>query len=450
MAAALMITALTACGGTPAAPTPVPPTPTPAPSPTLSAGDHVNLGADYMDQGQIEDAIAEFEEAIRLDPDNALAHFNLGVAYQYQGKLDQAIAEYQEAISIDPDYAEAHNNLGIAYDDQGKPDEAIAEYQEAIRINPDYALAHYNLALAYYAQGKPDEAIAAYKEVIRVDPDSADAHYNLGITYYDQGKLDEAITEWQEAIRIEPEDSMTHNNLGRAYFDQGRLDEAITELEEAIELDPDNAQAHFNLGLVYRELNQVNEAIAEFETYLELIPSDSPNRAVVERTIAELEEQVEAQQAEYVNAEGGYSLRYPEDWHHAERGAEVMFVESEEDLDVVIEEAPLIMFAAGPLTELAENLGLTEITDLAEVLEAGAAALDGEAGEIETGEIDGYPAALTDISGSYRGSPYEGSLAIVIVEDWAVQVTGMGPSGQWDAIRPTFVDMLNSLSFSAP
>jgi hypothetical protein len=127
-----------------------------------------------------------------------------------------------------------------------------------------------------------------------------------------------------------------------------------------------------------------------------------------------------------------------------------MFVESEEDLDVVIEEAALIMFSAGPLDELAEKTGLTEITDLAEVLEAGAAALDGEAGEIETGEIDGYPAALTDISGSYKGSPYEGSLAIVVVEDWAVQVTGMGPSGQWDDFHPIFVDMLNSLLFFEP
>lgn len=411
-----------------------------------------------MDQGQIEDAIAEFEEAIRLDPDNALAHFNLGVAYQYQGKLDQAVAEYQEAISIDPDYAEAHNNLGIAYDDQGKPDEAIAEYQEAIRINPDYALAHYNLALAYYAQGKPDEAIAAYKEVIRVDPDSADAHYNLGITYYDQGKLDEAIAAWQEAIRIEPEDSMTHNNLGRAYFDQGRLDEAITELEEAIELDPDNAQAHFNLGLVYRELNQVNEAIAEFETYLELIPSDSPNRAVVERTIAELEEQVEAERAEYVNDAGGYSLLYAQGLYYDEDKTWAVFSESQAAVETVfdyalgdaIKEAPVAMFDAQPLAEMAKDLGLEETADPAEFLQAMAGSLEAQTGEIETGTIGGYPAALTDISGTQEGTPYEGALTIILVEERAIGASAMASPDQWEAFHPTFIAMFNSLSFSAP
>ena len=65
-----------------------------------------------------------------------------------QGKLDEAVAEYRAAIRLKPDYAEAHYNLGIALTDQGKLDEAVAEYRAAIRLQPDYAEAHYNLGIA--------------------------------------------------------------------------------------------------------------------------------------------------------------------------------------------------------------------------------------------------------------------------------------------------------------
>jgi tetratricopeptide (TPR) repeat protein len=440
IAVALGSAILVACG-VPATPTPVP---TPAATPTLSAGEHLDLGIDYAEKGKLNEAIAEYQEAIRLDPNYAKAHYNLGIAYHEQGKLDDAIAEYKEAIRIDPSMADAHINLGVAYADQGKLDEAIAAYREAIRINPDLGDAHLNLGLAYDDQGRWDEAIAEYKEVIRINPDDADAHYNLGLVYYRQDKLDEAIVAWKEAIRIEPKDSMTHNNLGRAYYDQGRLDEAVVELKEAIRLDAENYRGHFNLGLAYRDQGRVDEAIAEFETYLQVAPPDAPARAAVEEEIAKLKTGLTA---EYRNAAGGYSLLYPEGWHYVERKAEVMFVESEEDLDVLIEEASLILFAAGPLTELAEKLGLTEITSPEQVLQAGATALGAEAGEIKTGEVAGYPAGITDISGTLEGVPYEGSLVIVLVEDWGMQVTGIGPPDQWGNVRPIFEAMVMSLSF---
>ena len=108
---------------------------------------------------------------VRLKPDAARAHNNLGIALSDQGKLDEAIAEYREALRLKPDYAEAHNNLGIALSDQGKLDEAIAEYREAMRLKPDYAEAHNNLGARPEEQGKLDEAIAEYREALRLKPD---------------------------------------------------------------------------------------------------------------------------------------------------------------------------------------------------------------------------------------------------------------------------------------
>ena len=87
---------------------------------------HHRLGSALYAKGQYEGAIAEYREAIRLNPDLALAHNGLGSALCAKGQYDAAIAEYRKAIRLNPDYAHAHNNLGLALDVAGQPDAAIA------------------------------------------------------------------------------------------------------------------------------------------------------------------------------------------------------------------------------------------------------------------------------------------------------------------------------------
>jgi Flp pilus assembly protein TadD len=323
-------------------------------------------------------------------------------------------------------------------------DKAIAEFEEAIKINPDDAKAHYNLGLTYDNQGRLDEAIAEYQEAIRLDPDYARAHNNLGLAYYNQGRPDEAIAEFEEAIKINPDDAKAHNNLGIAYAEQGRADEAIAEYQKAIRLDPDYARAHNNLGLAYMEEGRAEEAIVEFETYLQLAP-DAPDRAAVEEDIAKLKES-----AEYRNAAGGYSLLYPEGWYYTEDEAQVIFAKSEEALEAAPEEAPMVMFIAGPLSKIAESLNLEEITDPVVALKAMGENLEAEMDEVETGKLAGYPSAVTSISGTFQGASYQGDLIVALVEERVVYGVALAPPEQWEAFRSTFIAMVNSLSFFEP
>ena len=120
-----------------------------------------------------------------------------------QGKLDEAIANYQQALRLKPDYAEAYNNLGNALKDQGKLEEAIASYQQALRLKPDYAEAYNNLGNALKDQGKLEEAIASY----RAGPASEArlcrrATTTWAIALTELGRIDEAIASVQEAHAI--------------------------------------------------------------------------------------------------------------------------------------------------------------------------------------------------------------------------------------------------------
>ncbi len=128
------------------------------------------------------------------------AHYNLGLALKQQGNLDDAIAAYREAIRLAPS-DNAFNNLGNALSDQGKFDEAIAAYKEALRLQPDKAFAHNNLGNVFSEQQKFAEAIPYFREAIRLKPDYFTAYFNLSIASHQLGDSASTIRMFEEAVK---------------------------------------------------------------------------------------------------------------------------------------------------------------------------------------------------------------------------------------------------------
>ena len=112
-----------------------------------------------------------WQDTVNKFPANARALSNFGAALFSRGQIDEAIARYQEALAIKPDHFEAHNNLGDALVKRGQIDAAIAHYQKAVAIKPDSALAHDNLGNALADGGRIGEAIAHYQQAIEIQPD---------------------------------------------------------------------------------------------------------------------------------------------------------------------------------------------------------------------------------------------------------------------------------------
>ena len=163
--------------------------------------------------GYWQDSEALLRHAVAVTENNDLAHKNLGVALYQKGQIDEAIRQFQEGVRLKPADADTHYNLGVALDKQGQIDEAIRQLQEAVRLDPDYADAHYNLGVAFYQQGRTAEAIRQFQEAIRLKPDLAPAHNNLGTALGMTGKTDEAIRQFQEALRLKPDYADARRNL---------------------------------------------------------------------------------------------------------------------------------------------------------------------------------------------------------------------------------------------
>jgi tetratricopeptide (TPR) repeat protein len=166
-----------------------------------------NRGYAYSDKGDNDRAIADYSEAIRLDPKSATAFKNRGIAYLEKGDNDRAIADYSAAIRIDPEDANAFNSRGVAYRAKGDPARAIADYNEAIRLDPKSAMAFDNRGNAYHAKGDNERAIADYNEAIRLNPKSSFGYFARGRSYLFAGSVEKSLADFNQANAYAPKNA---------------------------------------------------------------------------------------------------------------------------------------------------------------------------------------------------------------------------------------------------
>ena len=123
--------------------------------------------------GRYDLAVPSIRRATELNPLPSIYHSNLGLSYEALGKMDEALACYHQALRVQPDFADAHNNLESALADMpGRLPDAIDEFAAAVRSDPDFVEAHLNQGNALAeAPGRMPEAIAEYETALRIRPD---------------------------------------------------------------------------------------------------------------------------------------------------------------------------------------------------------------------------------------------------------------------------------------
>jgi protein O-mannosyl-transferase len=250
---------------------------------------HAYLGyALSKSPARLSEAIAEYQEALRIAPQFAVSHNYLGNALvKVPGRLAEAGAEFQAALRLDPELADAHSNLAtILSQTPGRLPEAIAEYRAALRLRPDAAEIHnyLGLALARLPGGQP-EAIVEFRTALRLKPDSAAMHFNLGLALAALPDLPAAMVEFQAALKLDPANAEAHHGLGLALARiPDRLPEAIAEFQTALQFQPDSAEMHYNLGVALAGIpDRRTEAIGHLESALRINPGFDAARTMLDR-----------------------------------------------------------------------------------------------------------------------------------------------------------------------
>ena len=181
-------------------------TPTPVPIPTRrlsEAEDHIIAGNDFAMQGRFEEAIAEYDQAVSLDPQLAMAYGNRGAAYNDLGQHERAIQDHTEAIRLDPQNALTYDNRGVAYGKLGQFGRAVQDLDEAIRLDPTFAMAFNNRGIAYDNLDQIARAVEDYDEAIRLNPQLALAYLSRASAYIDLNKPDQARADLDIACGLD-------------------------------------------------------------------------------------------------------------------------------------------------------------------------------------------------------------------------------------------------------
>jgi tetratricopeptide (TPR) repeat protein len=232
-----------------------------------------NQGMMLTGANRHEEALANFEAALSLNPDFVEAHNNRAVVLVAIKRPDEALLSYNRALALRSGMTRVLNNRGNLLQELGRIEEALADYDRALALDSNFVGAINGRGSALQKLNRTGEAERELRRAIGLQPDHVEAHCNLGIVLTDYGRLQEAEAAIRHAIELNPDHAVSLSNLAKVLGDLAKYEEAEEMARRAIALDPDYAEAHFNLGNALIALERHHEAEAVTRRAITLKPT---------------------------------------------------------------------------------------------------------------------------------------------------------------------------------
>jgi tetratricopeptide (TPR) repeat protein len=235
---------------------------------------YINRASSLLSVGRVEEAKAEIEKALSMDPNNSQAFGLQSIIAVTQNEKDKALTLAQKAVEADPHSASAR--IALSYAQQAGFDlkGALDSLKEAVKFKPENALAWARLAELHMSFGELDKALNAASKVVSLDPKLSRTQTVLGYACLTQVNIKEAKASFEKAIELDQADPLPRLGLGLAKIRDGDLHGGRREIEIAATLDPGNSLIRSYLGKAYYEEKRDKMAEDQYKTAEELDPSD--------------------------------------------------------------------------------------------------------------------------------------------------------------------------------
>jgi protein O-GlcNAc transferase len=226
-----------------------------------------------IESSNFEAAIAPLQKFLAEQPNVAFAHFQLAYAYTALKRVEEARAEYERAIAIDPKMSEAYLNLGLLLlndypapgrANRGYPEAAIQPLRKAVELLPTQSRPRYLLALALERSGNGAEAVESMQASLRLDPNDFDARSFLGFHFLRNHQPAEAENQFRRAVEIQPGDSTAWNGLAQS-LDQQKSPEAIATYRQYLERVGGDRAVNFRIAEILFQQEKFDEALTELD-----------------------------------------------------------------------------------------------------------------------------------------------------------------------------------------
>lgn len=220
------------------------------------------LGIVESEQGDYTNALAAFQQAVRLAPNSAKTHINLGNFYLTQRKTGLAEKQFRAALRTDPDNRDGNYDLGLLLMARQQPAQAISYFE---RVRPRDAATELNLIRAYLGAKRTAEALRLAEQLSAENEDDVKLHFSLGVLLASAGQYKPAELELEKADALAPGTFAILYSLGQAYMLDGNYSKAELELSQALAQRPDSAETLYLMGETYwrasRPLDALNSLV---------------------------------------------------------------------------------------------------------------------------------------------------------------------------------------------
>ena len=268
-----------------------------------------HLGLAYQNNHESKTALAAYQKARELNPENLQAWFNGGMIQHEEGMLHPAMVCYEKAIELDPEQSKIWCNLGALQFQLGEFQKSVDSLNRAVSIKPDYARAWDNLAGSLCALDQLSEAERCCHRALNFKPDYADPSFKLGTIYFQEGRMEEAERAFRKVLDANPGyplaghylamvlartnrlkdaldvcemaatppgetelPSLAWNEMAFHRYERGEYAEAIRAYEKALTFTPERAVIWLDAGVAHQQLGELDQARRHYEQAVELDP----------------------------------------------------------------------------------------------------------------------------------------------------------------------------------
>lgn len=242
----------------------------------------------------IDGAVGKFDEAIKLDPSNALAYSSRGRAYIEKERYDDALADFNEAIRLDAKITSAYVGRGDVYWKKRDLGRALADYSTAIELDSKLSDVHTKRGKVLAEQGAPDKAVTEYDQAVKLSPKDPTPLLWRGEARLMSRDYDRALKDFDQALTVDPNSPKANIKRGDALLNRdgpGDLEQAIaaitTGLRIQVSYDP---EPYLNRGKAYKKTHKFDDAKADFERAIRLSQDKAEYSRIKADALAQLRE----------------------------------------------------------------------------------------------------------------------------------------------------------------
>ena len=218
-----------------------------------------NLFLCYNETEDFAGAQLMLESAVDAGIADDFAFVKLGDLHKNGNRFDEAIKQYEKAIKMNPDNPDAYNSWGYILLTKGEIDSADLKIKKALELNTDHEWARLNLVKLKLHQGAHQEALEEIDKLVSLGPESAEVYRETGSICVRLKKYEKAIDLYEECIRRDPTDKVAMSNIATCYARLGYLESAQIAYQTALKLDPNYAEAARNLSIIDNVIAKLGE-----------------------------------------------------------------------------------------------------------------------------------------------------------------------------------------------